>query len=212
MSNFEAQRKPTEKQWNEVVAEVSRLAQIREDEHSQREITAQVLQELNLPTDLLDEALQQVQYREALAKQQRQRLWMGGAAVVLLFAVVFGMWFWSSRQAAALARITADTGRITLAADQGQSLSSVTANGQEYFYRATLRDVPLGKKLQLSCDWLNPAGQVVHQSNWETRVTDKAVWETQCRCQLGQNAAKGDWKVAMKLGDRVVSSANFKVE
>lgn len=202
----------TEKQWSEVVAEVTRLAQTREDEQTQREITAQVLQELQLPTDLLDDAMQQVRYREALAKQRRQRIWLSVAGVTLLLVLVVSVWMWSASRSASFARIQSDPGRVTRTVDQGATLATVTPDGQEVFFRATLREVPLGETLNLSCDWLDATGKIFHQSRWETRVTDKAVWETQCRCQLGTAAPKGKWKVEMKLGDRILTATEFKVE
>lgn len=202
----------TEKQWNQVVAEVTRLAQAREDEETQRAVTAQVLQEMQLPTDLLDDAVQQVRYQAALAQQRRQRLWLGVAGLALLLVLAISFWSWTSSRSASFARIQSDPGRVTRTVDQGAPLSTVTADGQEVFFRATLRDVPLGEKLQLSCDWFDAAGKVFHQSRWETRETDKAVWETQCRCQLGNAVPKGKWKVEMKLGDRILTATEFKVE
>jgi hypothetical protein len=204
----------SEKQWSQVVAEVTRLAQEREDETSRREITEQVLQDLQLPTDLIDDALKQVQYREALAKQRRQRLWLSVAGAALLLVIVASLWFWSSNRSASFARITADAGRVTRATgnDAGNAASTVTADGQDVLYRVTLRDVPLGEQLNLSCNWIDPTGKVFHQSRWETRDTNKAVWETQCRCPIATDAPKGNWKVEMKLGDRTINASDFKVQ
>jgi hypothetical protein len=190
----------SEKQWNQVVAEVTRLAQERDDDQSRRAITEQVLQELQLPTDLIDDALQQVRYQEALAKQRRQRMWLGIAGAVLLLVLIVSVWTWSSNRSASLARITADAGQVTRSA------------GQEALYRVTLRDVPLGEQLEMSCNWFDPTGKVFHQSRWETRDTNKDVWETQCRCRIANEAPKGTWKVEMKLGDRTINAADFKVE
>lgn len=202
----------SEKQWSQVVAEVTRLAQEREDDETRRAITAQVLQELQLPTDLIDDALKQVQYRAALAKQKRQRIWLAIAGGVLLLVLIASLWLWSSSRSASLAGITADPGRVTRTTDSGENLPAVTADGQDVVYRVTLREVPLGEQLNLSCDWIDPTGKVFHQSRWETRDTNKAVWETQCRCRVGATAPKGNWKVEMKLGERLIKTAEFKVE
>ncbi len=200
----------SEKQWNQVVAEVTRLAQEREDDETRRAITAQVLQELQLPTDLIDDALQQVQYREALAKQRRQRIGLSIAGAVLLLLMIVSLWTWSSTRSASFARITADAGRVTRT--DGNALQTVAPDGQDVFYRVTLRDVPLGENLNLSCNWIDPTGKIVHQSRWETKDTNKAVWETQCRCGFRTDAPKGTWKVEMKLGDRLIKATDFKVE
>lgn len=202
----------TEKQWSDVVAEVTRLAQAREHEQTQREITAQVLQELQLPTDLIDEAMRQVQYQEALAKQRKQRVWLGVAGLTLLLILIVSFWAWSSARSATFARINAEAGRVTRAIDQGENLATVMPDGQEVFYRVKLREVPLGEKLTLSCDWFDPTGKLFRQSQWDTRNTNKSVWETHCRCQLDPNAPKGNWNVKMKLGERVLATSDFKVE
>lgn len=202
----------SEKQWNQVVEEVTRLAQSREDEITRREVTTQVLQELNLPTDLIDEALQQIRYREALDKQRRQRLWMGIGGFTLVLILIASLWVWRSQHRDSLARIHADRGRMTKTVDDGGSLSTLTRDGQEVFYRVLMRDVPLGENLSMSCNWIDPTGKIFHQSQWKTRDTDKQVWETHCRCQIGSSAPSGTWKVEMKVGDRVISSTDFKVE
>ncbi len=201
----------SEKQWNQVVAEVTRLAQERDDVTTQREITTEVLQELNLPTDLIDEALQQVQYREALAKQRRQRIWALVVSGILAALLVISLVTWRSTHNAALQKIQAEAGRVTRTIDNG-STQTITRDGEEVFYRVTLRDVPLGEKLQLSCDWIDPMGKIVTQNRWETRDTNKAIWETHCRCRIGNSAPNGNWKVQMKIGDRVISAGDFKVE
>jgi hypothetical protein len=202
----------SEKQWNQVVAEVTRLAQERDDDQSRRAITEQVLQELQLPTDLIDDALRQVQYREALAKQRRQRIWLSVAGAVLTLVMIASLWIWSSNRTDSFARINADIGRVTRTVDNGNTLQTVSPDGQDVFYRVTLREVPLGEQLNLSCNWIDPTGKVFHQSRWETRDTNKAIWETQCRCRIGTEAPKGTWKVEMKLGDRTINSTDFKVE
>lgn len=200
----------SEKQWDQVVGEVTRLAQARDDETSRRAITEQVLQDLQLPTDLIDDALQQVRYKEALAQQRRQRWWLSVAGAALLLVLVASLWIWSSNRSASLARIGADAGRMTRT--DGNATSTVTADGQDTLYRVTLRNVPLGEQLNLSCNWIDPTGKVFHQSRWETRDTNKAVWETQCRCRIGKDAPKGNWRVEMKLGDRTINASDFKVE
>lgn len=202
----------SEKQWNQVVSEVTRLAQERDEVTTQREITTEVLQELNLPTDLIDEALQQVQYREALAKQRRQRIWALVVSGILAALLVISLLTWRSTHNDALQKIQAQSGRVTREIDNGANTQTITRDGQDVFYRVTLRDVPLGEKLNLSCDWIDPTGKIVTQNRWETRDTNKAVWETHCRCRIGNSAPSGNWKVQMKIGERVISAGDFKVE
>jgi hypothetical protein len=205
----------TETQLGQVVAELSRLSQQREDEQSRgldREQVVEVLKELDLPVDLLDEAMEQLRRREALAKQRRRKTWIlaAGIAVFLLFMAL--LFITMSRRSADFARISAEPGRITLAADDGGNLDKVTRNGQEVVYRVLLRDVPTKENISLTCRWFDPGGRVFRQNNFETRLTDKSVWPTSCRCQLGSAAPSGAWRVELSLGTRVISSATFEVE
>jgi len=57
--------KLTDEQLGELVAEVERLSDRRQGELDRKQVE-DILQELNLPTDLLDEALVQLRRREAL--------------------------------------------------------------------------------------------------------------------------------------------------
>ena len=201
----------SEKQWNDVVAEVTRLAQDREDELTRREITTEVLKELNLPTDLTEEALQQVQYREVLAKQRRQRIWVFVVSGILAALLVISLVTWRSLHDTALRAIHTESGRVTREIDNGGNTQTVTRDGKDVFYRVTLSDVPPGEILQMSCNWIDPTGKIVKQNRWETGKTN-GIWAPHCRCQLGSAAPTGNWKVEMKIGDRVVSTGDFKVE
>jgi transcriptional regulator of met regulon len=61
----------TQAQLSQIVAEVERLSQRRDDELEPEQVK-QILQELSLPPELFDEALVQLRRREALAVQQRR--------------------------------------------------------------------------------------------------------------------------------------------
>lgn len=64
----------TPEQLNKVIAEAQRLQQNREQELDPEQVQ-QILQELNLPPELLDEALTQVHRRQALeAEKKRNKL------------------------------------------------------------------------------------------------------------------------------------------
>lgn len=202
----------TQEQLSKVVAEVQRLSQRREGEVD-REQVKEILQELNLSPDLLDEALVQMRRREALEAQQRRNRWIvGGVAVVLVGAIAATTVFFQNRQQA-LANITASQSRVTLASDNGGNLGTIERQGNsEVFYRVTLQNAPVGEKLDLKCDWIDPSGQVVHQNRYSTQQINKTVWPTYCRYKLGSAAPAGTWKVQMATGDRVLSSTTFTVK
>ena len=217
----------TESQVARVVAEVTRQAQLRDQEQRQtleREQVVQILDELKLPVELLDPAMIELKrreaeaeldarYDEALAKKRRRTFLLVGSVVAVLLVVVLvfgGMWELRRRELAAVTAI--DSGRITHSGEGGEALGVVARNGDEIFYRVTLEKVPLSRSLSMKCNWIDPSGRVVKQNSWETRTTDKSVWATSCRTTLGESVAPGAWTVEMLLGDRVVSKTEFKVE
>ncbi|MGL5060035.1 MAG: DUF3859 domain-containing protein, partial [Microcoleus sp.] len=170
-------------------------------------------QELNLPPELLDEALIQLQRRKALARQQkRNRLIAGGLAAAAAGSIALaGFYIYQNERA--IDRVSVQQNRITLVQDNGDNLTVFSRqNNPEIFYRATLKDAPIGKKLSLSCDWIDPNGQTVKQNRYQTREIDKSIWNTQCSYQLGTAAATGNWQVKMFLNDRAIGSANFQVK
>ena len=202
----------TQTQLTQIVAEVQRLSNLREAELNSAEVT-QILEELGLPPELLDEALIQLQRREALAQQERRNRWIaGGVAAVAVGTIAFtGFFIQQSRQA--LDRVSVQQNRITSVQDDGGNLTVVSRqNNPEIFYRVTLKDAPLGKKLSLSCDWIDPSGQVVKQNSYQTREIDKSIWNTQCRYQIGTAAVTGNWQVKMFVENRAIGSKSFEVK
>lgn len=202
----------TQTQLAEVIAEIEQLSQRREAELNREEVK-EILQELNLSPDLLDDALVQVNRRQALKVQQRRnRLIMGGVVAVLIGAIALGTVFSQNRQQT-FARISTSGNRITLAQDNGSNLTTINRQiSPKIFYRVTLNEAPIGEKLSLSCDWIDPSGKVVHQSRYQTREVDKSVWQTNCYYQFGTAMSAGNWKVQMSLGERVISSTSFTVK
>ena len=202
-------------QVGQVVAEIMRLVQQREDLELQtlhRTQVEQILDELNLPKDLLDDALVQLRRQEALAKERRRKILTTAAATLTVLALLGTAFWWTAHRRAIFARITAEQGRLTRQTDDGGNLHMIRRDGQEVMYHVTLRDVPLHEQLSLTCNWIDPSGRVFHQNHWQTRLTDKAVWMTACKCQIGAAAEPGTWKVDMLLGERVLHSTTFKVE
>ena len=202
----------TQTQLTQIVAEVERLSNLRQSELDSEEVK-EILQELRLPPELLNEALIQLQRREALAQQQRRNRWIaGGLAAAAAGAIaITGFYIQQNRQA--IDRVSIQQNRITSVQDDGGNLTVISRqNNPEIFYRTTLKDAPVGKKLSLSCDWIDPSGQVVKQNRYQTREIDKPIWNTQCRYQIGTAAATGNWQVKMFLENRAIGSASFEVK
>ena len=202
----------TQTQLTQIVAEVERLSNLRQSQLDSEEVK-EILQELSLPPELLNEALIQLQRREALAQQQRRNRWIaGGLAAAAAGAIaITGFYIQQNRQA--IDRVSIQQNRITSVQDDGGNLTVISRqNNPEIFYRTTLKDAPIGKKLSLSCDWIDPSGQVVKQNRYQTREIDKPIWNTQCRYQIGTAAATGDWQVKMFVENRAIGSASFEVK
>ncbi|MBE9094319.1 DUF3859 domain-containing protein [Tychonema sp. LEGE 07203] len=199
-------------QLTQIVAEVERLSNLRQSQLDSAEVQ-QILQELNLPPELLNEALIQLQRREALAQQQRRNRWIaGGLAAAAAGAIaITGFYIQQNRQA--IARVSMQQNRLTSVQDDGGNLTVISRqNNPEIFYRVTLKDAPIGKKLSLSCDWIDPSGQIVKQNRYQTREIDKSIWNTQCRYQIGTAAATGNWQVKMLLENRAIGTKSFQVK
>jgi hypothetical protein len=200
----------TTQQLNQIVGEVERLANRQQDELDRSEVQ-KILQELNLPPELLDEAMVQVQRKEALAQQRKRNLGIAIASVAALIILVAGTSLFFQNQANSIAKIKVSQARITLAQDGGENLSSVN-KGADLTYRVRLDDAPVGEKLNLTCNWLDPAGSIAHTNRYATKNITTPVWNTQCRYQLPASAASGGWKVQILVGDRSIQQAPFEVK
>jgi len=202
----------TDVQLEKVVAEVQRLSQRQQAELAPEQVR-EILQELNLPPEFLEEAMVQLDRREALAVQQKRDRWMMGGFVGLIALSVIGFLVFSQNQQQMTARVMAQRDRVTLNQDNGGNLSTIRRqNGGEIFYRITLSDAPVGQRLSLSCNWIDPSGQIVHQNRYQTKEITTPIWNTFCRHQLGSEMPVGTWKVEAFLGDRRLSDATFNVK
>ncbi|NEP11511.1 MAG: DUF3859 domain-containing protein [Symploca sp. SIO2C1] len=202
----------TQSQLAQIVAEVERLSQRQQEELDTEEIR-EILQELNLQPELLEDAIVQLRRREALsAQKQRSRLVISTVAVILTLAIAITI-FLKQQQQQTLARILVQQDRITLGQDDSSQVNTVSRQANsELFYRVTLTEAPIGKKLPLSCNWKEPSGDIVHQNRYQTKAITTFIWNTYCRYTIDSAAPTGTWKVEMYLGDRLLSDATFNVK
>jgi len=199
-------------QLEQVVAEVQQLSQRQQSELDAEQVR-DILRELHLPPELLEEAMVQLHRREALAARQQRNRWIVGSVIGLSILLLLGTALFTQNLQRTLALVTAQRDRVTLAQDNGGNLSSVSRQANsEVFYRVTLSNAPVGQKLSLSCSWIDPGGQVVHQNRYQTQEITTPVWNTVCRHTIGLAAPVGMWKVQVFLGDRLLSDADFAVE
>ncbi len=200
----------TQRQLDQVIAEVTQLS---EQQHSEIEAAQvrEILRELNLPSELLEEAMAQIDRREAIAAQQRRnRLLVGGAVGLASLLLTSALFFNQTRQHD-LDQALAQQDRLTLAT--GSSLTDVSRQeDNELFYRVTLSEAPVGRRLPLSCSWIDPNQQIVHQNSYQTQSITTTVWDTYCRYTPGIEAPTGTWQVEMFLGDRPIDNLSFEVK
>ena len=202
----------TPNQLNQIIAEVEQLKQQREQELNSEQVK-EILQELNLPPELLDEALIQVQRRQALAVEKKRKRWIATGVIVSIIAAITLTTIILQQQQQALEQISTVQSQISLNQDGTNNITTVNRQiNPLIFYRVTLQNAPMGKKLSLNCNWIDPNNQIVHQNSWEIKTIDRATWNTSCSYQFNNNAALGLWKVQMLLGDRILSTTSFTVK
>jgi hypothetical protein len=170
----------TQDQLLQIVAEVEALAKHR-DAELDREQVQSILEELRLPPDLLDEAMIQLQRREALAVQQRRNRWIAVGAAVVLGGAIATTAIALHNQQQTFARISAYQDYIGWVGDRNSPLTLVNRQmNPDVEYRVTLQNVPQGQKLDLQCNWLDPNGQTSHQNRYQTRRIDKLAPAGDC--------------------------------
>ncbi|WYM01030.1 MAG: DUF3859 domain-containing protein [Gloeotrichia echinulata CP02] len=202
----------TQEQLTQIVAEVGRLQARREAEIAPEQVQ-QILQELGLAPDLLDEALVQVQRRQALEVQKKRNRTIAVGVLAAVVVVIAGTVFSIQQHNSVLERVSTQRNRITLTQDDGGDLRNISRqNNSEVFYRVTLKDAPLGEKLDLSCNWIDPSGQIVKENRYQTREIDKAIWDTHCRYIIGSASTPGKWKVRIFVQGRQLSETEFEVK
>lgn len=203
--------KLTQEQMRQLVGEVERLSQ-RRNEELNREQVEEILNELNLPSDLVDEAMMQLRRGDALSAEKKRNRWIGaGMLAIAAVALVGGsVWFFNNQKE--LTGVYANSEQSVLTVGQEAIATVNRLENPQVSYRVTLQDAPLGQKLSLGCDWIDPQGQTAYQNRYETKTIDKEVWPTQCQYRFNNSSPVGTWEVRMFLGDRLVSQTQFMVK
>lgn len=200
----------TQEQFTRIVGEVERLSQQRLDEVDRQQME-QILQELSLPPDLIDEAMTQVQRRDALAAQQhRQRNVIIGIAAGLVVAVAAGAFWWQQNQQS-YARVSTQQARLSLVKNEAVAVKTVS-RPENVIYTVTLKDAPVGRTLDLTCDWIALGDQVLKQNSYSTQEITTPVWDTHCKTTINTADPTGNWRVRMLLNGRQISETAFEVK
>ncbi len=201
----------TQEQLSQIIAEVQGLQLRRESELDQQQVK-EILQELNLSPEYLDEAMIQLSRRQALEVEQKRNRWIVSGVVAALVVVIASGIILYQQQGSLLSRISSQQDRITLASGNGENLKAISRQvNPEVYYRVTLKDAPLGQKLNLSCNWIDPSGKTIKQNSFTTKAVTTAVWDTRCRYTFPPSSSVGNWKVQMLLEGRLITEEQFTV-
>lgn len=201
----------TDAELKRVVAEVNRLALDREAELDRQQVQA-ILQDLSLPPELLDQALVQLHRQDALVVQARRRRWITVGVVAVLVVGLSAFFFSRQQQRQAFDQVTAIQDQVALGSPNGPSVSPFNRQDRpELFYRVTLEAAPVGQRLPLLCNWLDPTTQIVHQNRYQTQSIETPVWNTHCRFTLDPSTQPGTWEVQIFLDGRPLESQSFEV-
>ncbi len=136
----------------------------------------------------------------------------GRMAVVLVVLLLAGAaaWFVIGNKHDATEHVSASKTRITLEEDTQQNLTEIDREtSPTVYFQVTLKAPPLGEKLSLACEWIDPHGQVAHRNRYETKLIDHENWNTHCRDTFDPGSPTGTWTVAMSLDRRQLARTSF---
>jgi hypothetical protein len=201
----------TQKQLSQIVAEVARLERQRQDELEPEQVR-EILRELSLPPELLEEALAKVQQEQLTTQQRSSRGQKIAIATGLGLTIATALLFFFAIPKP-VTPLVASQDRLTLAEDNGGNLTTIDRQSNpEVVYRVRLSNAPVGERLALSCNWIAPGGEVMHQNRYQTETVTTPVWNTVCRYSINSADPPGQWQVQMEQNGRVVEQAELDVK
>jgi len=209
-TNYSTPDRIDPKELQGVIAEIQKISQAREGTLTFDQ-AREILRELNLPDELLEEALVQVKRQEAAKEQSRMNFMVTAGILLVLFVGIGGNIWWQQHQAEKLAQVEVQASNVALGANPDQPVTTLS-RPSEVVYQVTLKNAPIGQRLNMACDWLSPSGEVVHQNRYQTKEITKSVWKTRCKHQIDGSAPAGNWQVTMYLDSRAIARNSFVVK
>ncbi|MBW4528348.1 MAG: DUF3859 domain-containing protein [Phormidium tanganyikae FI6-MK23] len=201
----------TQNQLAQIVAEVDRFSQQDDAELDDAQIK-QILENLNLPSNLLEDAIAQLRKRQSLAQQQQRHKIVISTIAIMIAGLITTIAVVYQKQQNKIDRISAIQDNVTLQ----NPVKSVTQfdrqKDTQIFYRVTLKNAPINDRLIISCRWTDSTGQTVHQSRSQTQEITRSPWTTFCNAPLTPQSQIGTWKVRMSVEERSISDRTFVVK
>ena len=149
--------------------------------------------------------------RGVLGDSERRRITATLAIYLatITIVLVIGLLLWSEFT---INRMTANNARLSTTASGEHSIDSVKLGVHETVYlHVTLNGAPIGRRLDLHCEWIEDNGSVVAVVDYDTSRINKSLWPTHCRHRFPFNATTGRWLVSLSLGERELASLPFNV-
>jgi hypothetical protein len=145
---------------------------------------------------------------------RRLQLILGGSIVTMAVAIG-GSYFLTQQEQHPADQISSQQDTIT----NSEYINAISAQIETVdrskklplVYHVRLQNVPVGEKLTLTCDWLNPSGKVVKRDRYTTPSVTTPVWNTHCQYQLSPSPTPGKWQVRMVLNGKKLSDRHFIV-
>ena len=195
-----------------IISEIERLSLSKESEVNRQQLM-EIITELNLPIELLDEAILAVENKKKTAKKRNKLILISSVTTIFVFFGIYYSVMSRQKYQQTLAKMMAIDSRITLEEDNKKNLEIINReDSPRLHFRVTFKDTPVGQPLSLSCDWINPEGEIIHQNRYQTRPVEKEIWHTRCRYRIGNSSIPGTWQVQMFSGDRLLREQTFQVE
>jgi hypothetical protein len=131
-----------------------------------------------------------------------------GGAVILLLAM--GAYQLFRERGEKLDHLSAANPRFATGAEPIEAMTEFERrSGPDVYYHVTLREVPLGGRLTLNCEWIDPAGHIARRNRYRTRFVYKATWPTHCHQRFSDQSVAGSWHVRLTMNGRVLSDSSF---
>lgn len=199
----------TEAQLDQIVAEIDRLQDDGElDDYQIKE----VLQKLDLPSDLLETAIAQVHHRRLLLQKEQRRKIVLSTIAIMIAGLTTTIAVVHQKQQNRLARIGAIQHIVTLESSAKPVKQFDRQKDQQVLYRVTLKNAPIDARLRIHCQWRDSTGQLVHQSRNQTEEISRSPWVATCSTPLTPQSQAGKWSVKMSVEERSISDRTFTVK
>lgn len=199
----------TQDQFARIVAEVDRLQDGTDLDDAQLQ---QILQNLNLPNDLLEDAIAQLRQRQLRVQRQQRHKIVISTIAIMIAGLITTIAVVHQRQQNKIARIAAIQNSVTTQNSPKPVAQFDRQKETQMLYRVTLKDVPVRDRLMISCRWNDPTGQTVHQSRAQTQEITRSPWTVLCNAPLTPQSQTGTWQVKMSVEERPLSDRTFVVK